>query len=309
MSKALGGNALGNKRAADRWPGALGSPPPRRHDVGASNRGPRLNPTATAARTCEAQALSFTGQRLLGARQQRRRSALADQGWIPMRSILATDARLDVTPRVGVLPSAHACETVLLAVLRATPTLHLLCDHAATVCLRADVRRSREYRPSALARLRNAHVREGVVGLPGRPVDRGQAPPLLIEGPVGMWAAAWGNAADVVHTGAAASVLPPLVGQLEDQASCANAAKDDTVLHELLRKHRRCVRLCHRVHTAGDGVVGVGAILSEEHRFRGGRLPSRKKVRERQVLIVVNAPHIDVRQSRDDVLRRNVAVD
>mmetsp|Transcript_49634 Transcript_49634/g.153247 ORF Transcript_49634/g.153247 Transcript_49634/m.153247 type:complete len:210 (-) Transcript_49634:703-1332(-) len=113
----------------------------------------------------------------------------------------------------------------------------------------------------------------GVVSWTRPAVHLNEAPPLLVEDAVGVWPAARGEAANVMLVRTALAILPPLVGKLKNEPSAADTTSQCAVGHDLLREHRRRMRLGALVQALVQGVVGVGAKLPQEHGGRGEDLP------------------------------------
>mmetsp|Transcript_29993 Transcript_29993/g.86291 ORF Transcript_29993/g.86291 Transcript_29993/m.86291 type:complete len:314 (-) Transcript_29993:399-1340(-) len=145
--------------------------------------------------------------------------------------------------------------------------------------------------------------------LPGSAIDRGEAPPLLVERHVRIWASAWDNASHVVRTLVAAAVLPPLVRELEDKAANAHPSCNGARLHDFLRQlpSRLCLRVL--VQASDFGVERIGAILAKEEGRVGEPLPDREQIAERQAAILVDAPSIDAAQRGDSLRARQLAMD
>mmetsp|Transcript_113663 Transcript_113663/g.367262 ORF Transcript_113663/g.367262 Transcript_113663/m.367262 type:complete len:206 (-) Transcript_113663:610-1227(-) len=158
---------------------------------------------------------------------------------------------------------------------------------------------------------RQGHGRVGRVGLPRCPVLAHEAPELLVEGRIGEGPAAGGHAADILLPVAARGVLPPLVRKLEDEATDTAAARigGTAVGHDLARERRRRLRLRLLVLRAREGVVGVGAVLAQEHRQRGAELPLVEDATEGYATVHVQAPEVDVGQACKHLRLRQVSVD
>mmetsp|Transcript_73749 Transcript_73749/g.220068 ORF Transcript_73749/g.220068 Transcript_73749/m.220068 type:complete len:334 (-) Transcript_73749:23-1024(-) len=157
---------------------------------------------------------------------------------------------------------------------------------------------------------RHGHLCEGVVGQALLPVDVNEAPPLLVEGAVRVGAPARRDAPDVLPRAAAAAVLPPLVGPLEDEAADARAAgAHGAAPHDLLGQRPRRLGLRRLVLSADVGVVGVRAVLPEEEGLPrvGGELLD--DVVEADASVDVDAPHVDVGQAVDGVGAGDLTVD
>mmetsp|Transcript_62634 Transcript_62634/g.140910 ORF Transcript_62634/g.140910 Transcript_62634/m.140910 type:complete len:212 (-) Transcript_62634:480-1115(-) len=134
----------------------------------------------------------------------------------------------------------------------------------------------------------------GVVCWAGCAVHLQQTPPLLVEDAVRVRTSTRCHAANVMHVWAAIAILPPLVGELEDQPSGADTAAHRCVVHNLLSEHRGGMGLRPLVQTPVDEVVSVGPVLSQEHRSGGHGLPAVKQVGEGELVVVVDAPDVDV---------------
>mmetsp|Transcript_72746 Transcript_72746/g.193204 ORF Transcript_72746/g.193204 Transcript_72746/m.193204 type:complete len:288 (+) Transcript_72746:23-886(+) len=156
---------------------------------------------------------------------------------------------------------------------------------------------------------RSDDVLEGIVGLAWLPVHVDDAPPLFVEGLVGVGAAARRDAADVVDGLAAVAVLPPLVAELEEEAAKELTPFQGAPLHDLLCEHLGGVRLGLLVLGVAVGVEGIRPVLAEEEGLAAPAGELLDGVAEAEAVVDVHAPDVDLGQTVNDVAGRGFAVD
>mmetsp|Transcript_143610 Transcript_143610/g.364499 ORF Transcript_143610/g.364499 Transcript_143610/m.364499 type:complete len:271 (-) Transcript_143610:146-958(-) len=99
------------------------------------------------------------------------------------------------------------------------------------------------------------------------------------------------------------TVLPPLVGKLEDKATDAYASGNRAVFHDLLSQISRCLRLRLQVLRVGSRIPCIGAVLTQEQWLACETRIDIEHVAEAFAVVFVDAPDIDVDEARCGVLQ------